>query len=231
MAAESKHADSTATRRLATKQIETINESSQPWPLPRRPKVSSECPGISMPIIWLILSSIARTMSGTSLDQSLAASPSPARVVPPDLVSAKEKLLVFDPLSAQDIDDIQPYLSRVEAEINKYSAEIDGLYRLLHLLAKERDELEGKKGELERIRAGVVWRCAPISRLVLDILTRSSALPATQMSTRCGTTSRPSYLSLRPIGSGGVSHSRDPCSGHQSDCVMSIAVQDEPTHF
>ncbi|KAL1682083.1 hypothetical protein EV122DRAFT_287356 [Schizophyllum commune] len=110
-------------------------------------------------------------MSGTSLDQSLAASPSPARVVPPDLESAKEKLLVFDPLSAQDIDDIQPYLSRVEAEINKYSAEIDGLSRLLHLLTQEKDELENKRGDLERIRAGAIWRCAPISRLVPDILT------------------------------------------------------------
>ncbi|KAL1734627.1 hypothetical protein EV714DRAFT_174707, partial [Schizophyllum commune] len=83
----------------------------------------------------------------------------------------KRTLLAFNPLSAQDLNDIQRYLLHAEAEVNKYSAEIDGLSRLLHLLAKERDELEGKKGELERIRAGVVWRCAPISRLVLNILT------------------------------------------------------------
>ncbi|KAL1663499.1 hypothetical protein GGG16DRAFT_66820 [Schizophyllum commune] len=110
-------------------------------------------------------------MSGTSLEYSLAISPSPTREGPPDLESAKEKLLSFDPLSAEDINDIQPHLSRAEAEINKYSAEIDGLSRLLHLLAKEKDELEAKKGDLERIRAGVLWRCAPISRLVPDILT------------------------------------------------------------
>ncbi|KAL1663503.1 hypothetical protein GGF50DRAFT_56853 [Schizophyllum commune] len=108
-------------------------------------------------------------MSSTLPNKSLATSP--AREVPPDLESAMEKLLAFDPLSPQDITNIQPYLSRAEAEINKYSAEIDGLSRLLHLLTQEKDELENKRGDLERIRAGAIWRCAPISRLVPDILT------------------------------------------------------------
>ncbi|KAL1720162.1 hypothetical protein EV715DRAFT_197342, partial [Schizophyllum commune] len=89
----------------------------------------------------------------------------------PDLQTLKETLLAPGPLSSQDILEIQPHILRSEAEINKYSVEIDGLSRLLHLLATEKDELEGKRDELARIHAGAIWRCAPISRLVPDILT------------------------------------------------------------
>ncbi|KAL1758014.1 hypothetical protein FB107DRAFT_288883 [Schizophyllum commune] len=88
----------------------------------------------------------------------------------PDLQTLRETLLASSPLSSQDILEIQPHILRAEAEINKYS-EIDGLSRLLHLLATEKDELEGKRDELARIHAGAIWRCAPISRLVPDILT------------------------------------------------------------
>ncbi|KAL1685177.1 hypothetical protein GGG16DRAFT_66821, partial [Schizophyllum commune] len=89
----------------------------------------------------------------------------------PDLQTLRETLLAPGPLSSQDILEIQPHILLAEAGINKYSVEIDGLSRLLHLLATEKDELEGKRDELARIHAGAIWRCAPISRLVPDVLT------------------------------------------------------------
>ncbi|KAI5888071.1 uncharacterized protein SCHCODRAFT_02589949 [Schizophyllum commune H4-8] len=100
--------------------------------------------------------------------QSLATSSLTGREEP-DLQTVKDTLLAVFPLSPHDILDVQPYLLRAEPEITNYQAEIDRVS--LHSRTERFVELERKRNELARIHGDAVWRCAPISRLVPDILT------------------------------------------------------------
>ncbi|KAL1758013.1 hypothetical protein FB107DRAFT_272442 [Schizophyllum commune] len=96
-------------------------------------------------------------------DQSDVASPRLESEENRDLQSPKERLLLFDHHSPQDVLAFQQHCVLARGEIDKDSAEIDRGSAPMHALVEERNEPE-------RIYSGAVWKCSPISRLVTDVL-------------------------------------------------------------